>query len=92
MNSFYENERYVFYDQELYIDNLPAKVIMMRTVDVIYMSNSNLEHILPVNELKERYGLLRCKQLFYRFTNTFLNELRNDRILKEYHKETIVKI
>lgn len=86
LNSFYENERYVFYDQELYIDNLPAKVIMMRTVDVIYMSNSNLEHILPVNELKERYGLLRCKQLFYRFTNTFLNELRNDRILKEYHK------
>lgn len=86
LNSFYVNGRYVFYDQELYIDNLPAKVIMMRTIDVIYQSNSNLEHILPAEEVKERYGLLRCKQLFYRFTNTFLNDLRNDRLLKQYHQ------
>ncbi len=87
LNSFYQDGEYIFYDQEMYVENLPAKVIMLRTVDTVYLGNWRLGSILPIEELKERYGLVRCKQLFYKFTGRFLARLRNDRILRSYHKE-----
>ncbi len=86
LNSFYDGEDYIFYDQEMYIENLPAKMILLRTVVAIYMGNQYLERILPAGELRERYGLNRCRQLFSAFTSRFLNRLRNDQILREYHK------
>lgn len=86
LNSFYDGKDYIFYDQELYVENLPAKTILVRTIITIYMGNQYLNHILPAEELRERYGLNRCRQLFNEFTNRFLNRLRNDWILKEYHK------
>lgn len=86
LNSFYDGEDYIFYDQEMYVENLPAKTIMLRTVITIYMGNQYLDSILPAEELRERYGLNRCRQLFNEFTNRFLSRLRNDRILRHYHK------
>lgn len=86
LNSFYDGESYLFYDQEMYMDNLPAKTIMHRTLITIYLGNWQLDRILSLEELRERYGLNRCKQLFGGFTGKFLNELRNDRILRDYHK------
>lgn len=87
LNSFYDGKNYIFYDQELYVENLPAKAIMLRTVDIIYRGNWHLDRIFPMEELKERYGLTACAQLFNRFIGSFLNELRNDRVLRDYHKE-----
>lgn len=86
LNSFYDGEDYIFYDQEIYVENLPAKTILARTIITIYMGNQYLNRILPAEELRERYGLNRCRQLFNRFTNRFLNRLRNDWILEDYHK------
>lgn len=86
LNSFYDGEDYLFYDQETYVENLPAKTIMHRTLITIYLGNWRLNHILPIEKLRERYGLNACRQLFARFTSKFLNELRNDRILRDYHK------
>lgn len=86
LNSFYDGKDYIFYDQEMYVENLPAKTIMLRTIITIYMGNQYLERIFPAEELRERYGLNKCKQLFSGFTSSFLNRLRNDRILRDYHK------
>lgn len=86
LNSFYDGKDFIFYDQEMYIENLPAKTIMLRTVITIYMGDQYLERILPAKELRERYGLERCRELFSAFTSSFLNKLRNNRLLKDYHK------
>lgn len=86
LNSFHDEEGYLFYDQEMYVENLPAGTIMHRTLVAIYMGNWCLNRILPVEELRERYGLKYCKQFLGRFASRFLSELRNDRILKNYHK------
>lgn len=86
LNSFYDGKDFIFYDQEMYIDNLPAKTILLRTVVAIYMGSQYLDRILPAEELRERYGLNRCRQLFSAFTSRFLSRLRNDQILREYHR------
>lgn len=87
LNCFWENGNFLFFDQELYVENLPAKVILLRTIDLIYMGNPQLYQQLPVDDIKEKYGLNECRVLFYRFVGKFLNDLRNDVILKFYHKK-----
>lgn len=87
LNCFWQDGQFVFYDQELYINSLPAKVILLRTIDLIYMGNFQLEKVLSIECVKERYGLSACRELFYSFIRKFLNDLRNDAILKQYHTQ-----
>ena len=86
LNAFYDGEDYLFYDQEMYVENLPAKSILLRTLTTLYLGNWELERILPEERLRERYGLNQCRQLFSGFNSRFLNELRNDRTLRAYHR------
>lgn len=87
LNCFFADEKFLFYDQEAYVENLPAKVILLRTIDLIYTENLCLYEALPMEEVKERYGLIECQDLFYAFVGKFLNELRNDGLLRFYHKQ-----
>ena len=61
LNCFWWEGNFLFYDQECYVENLPAKVIMLRTIDLIYMGNQHLFKVLPEEDVKGRYGLLECQ-------------------------------
>lgn len=87
LNCFWMGETFVFYDQEIYIENLPAKVIMLRTIDLVFSDNWQIQQACSINEVKERYGLRECSELFYKFISKFLDTLRNDEILGMYHKK-----
>ncbi len=87
LNCFWAEGRFLFYDQEMYVENLPAKVIMLRTIDLIYMGCPDLNKLFPEAGLMERYGLSECRVLFYHFVGEFLNGLRNDKLLRFYHKQ-----
>lgn len=86
LNCFYLNGDFIFYDQELYVENLPANVILQRTIDFIYRGNTQIEMILPKYQLQERYHLNVYAELWHRFTGHFLDALRNDTKLSSYHK------
>lgn len=86
LNCFYLDGEFVFYDQELYVENLPAKVILYRTICFIYRGNTMLEHKLPIKQLMERYCLGEYQDLWNQFTRRFLDDLRNDTILSSYYK------
>lgn len=86
LNCFFIDGDFVFYDQELYVENLPAKVILRRTIALIYRGNTLFEKLLPQKQLQDRYGLSEYLELWNKFTRHFLNELRNDTELSQYHK------
>lgn len=85
LNGFVVNGEYVFFDQELYVENLPAKAIMLRNIDLLYHGDTRMEVILPRKELLERYKLDSCIEIYYAHIGHFLNKLRNDDILYSYH-------
>ncbi len=87
LNCFWIDEKFVFYDQEVYVENLPAKVILLRTIDLIFSNAWQIHQAWSINEVKERYGLKECSELFYKFISKFLDNLRNDGILGIYHKQ-----
>ena len=92
LNCFYKEGQFMFYDQEVYVENLPAKVIMTRVIDLIYAGKYELYKELSIDELKDRYVLNECKSLFYDFVTKFLDDLRNDNKLSKYYKQVQPKL
>ena len=86
LNCFYIGGEFVFYDQELYVENMPAKVILYRTVTLIYRGNTQLETLLPMNSLLERSHLEAYRELWNQFVGHFMNGFRNDTKLSSYYK------
>lgn len=86
LNCFFIDGDFVFYDQELYVENLPAKVILHRTIHFIYRNNVQLEKILPMSQVLEKYHMAEYMELWNQFTGCFLTDLRNDAELSGYHK------
>ncbi len=87
LNCFYLEGGFVFYDQELFMENVPAKAILLRTIEFIYKFHDQLDGILPRTELFERYGLSVHLELYQKFIRFFLNVLRDDDGLSDYYKE-----
>lgn len=87
LNCFWLAGDFVFYDQELYVENLPAKVILHRTISLIYWGNTRLEMLLPQKQVRERYHLNEYTDLWNQFAWSFLDKLRNDKMLIGYYEK-----
>lgn len=85
LNCFVVGGEFVFYDQEFCYKNLPAKVMLQRTIDFIYRGNVQMEKILPKKKLEERYRLSVYQKLWYQWESYFLRTLRKESELASYH-------
>lgn len=86
LNCFYGNGKFLFYDQEDYVDNFPAKAILLRTIDIIYMKQSGFEQIYPRDDMLAHFGLKEHAAEWRKFAWKFLEPLRNEKELSSYHK------
>lgn len=86
INCFHVKNKFVFFDQEFYVENLPAATLLLRTIDFIYQGNAQLEKIIPKKHLLERYHLNRYQELFRKFTYVFFQNILNKQELSLYHK------
>ncbi len=87
LNGFLVNDEFVFYDQEIFIRNFPAKAIMLRNIDFLYHGDVQMQKLLPREELLKRYGIEAYQEIFYAHIGYFLTKLRNDDILREYYEK-----
>ncbi|WP_276948642.1 adenylyltransferase/cytidyltransferase family protein [Acetatifactor muris] len=86
LNSFYIDGQFVFYDQEFCQENYPANAIITRMIATFYAGNVELQKLLPMTALFERYGLTKNLELWRRMEWTFLTELRKEKELRRYHE------
>lgn len=93
LNCFYDasisdaKSRFIYYDQEFYIENCPAKAIMYRSVSIIYDgSDKEFERIVPRKETMDRYGLSECEDIWMRMSSRFTETLRNQKELRSYYE------
>lgn len=86
INCFHTEEGFIFFDQEFYIENFPANAIFIRTIDFIYRNNPDLEKIYPREELLKYFNLHEYQRTWRGRGNEFLQKLRNEKELAEYHK------
>jgi len=86
INCFHLESGFVFFDQEFFIENFPANAILIRTIDFIYMNHPDLEKIYPREELLKYFKLYEHQNTWRGKSNAFLEKLRKEKELSEYHK------
>lgn len=93
LNCFYDvsiadsKSRFIYYDQEFYIENCPAKAIMYRSITIIYDgTDRKFERLIPRKEVLERYGLTECEDIWMRMSAHFTETLRNQKALRPYYE------
>lgn len=87
LNSFYQNGTFLFYDQEFCQENYPANAIIFRMIATFYSGNIELQKILPIEALFERYGLTAGLDQWRRMEWEFLARLRKEKELRPYHEK-----
>ena len=93
LNCFYDESvkdsksRFIYYDQEFYWENCPAKAVMYRSITIIYDgTDKEFERIVPRGELFDRYGLSECEDMWQRMSSRFTDVLRNQNPLRPYYE------
>ncbi len=93
LNCFYDESakdsksRFIYYDQEFYLENCPAKAVMYRSITIIYDgTDKEFERIVPRRELFDRYGLSECDDMWQRMSSRFTETLRNQKPLRPYYE------
>lgn len=86
LNSFYVDGEYIFYDQEFYLENCPANVIITRMVRSFYYGNTEMGKILPSSFFFERYGLQAEFKLWVDTETKWFEDLRKKELVP-YHQK-----
>lgn len=87
INCFHTETGFLFFDQELYLENFPANAIFIRTIDLIYRDSPELDRILRYEEVLKYFNLYEHRATWWAASGVFLNKLRNDRELAGYHRQ-----
>lgn len=82
VNCFYNDGKILFYDQEFTKDNCPANYVLFRALRDIYTFSSEINDYIPLDFMKERYGLTSTWELYAEEEERFQTELRQRNI---YH-------
>lgn len=88
INCFYENGKFLFFDQEYVIPNLPLKVIIYRSLVLIYEAYPEFDFQIPITFFYDRYGITECIDDIRRIESEWLLELNVEDIMilhKDYH-------
>lgn len=93
LNCFYDESakdsksRFIYYDQEFYWENCPAKAVMYRSIMIIYDgTDKEFERIVAKGDLLDRYGLSECDDMWQRMSSRFTETLRNQKPLRPYYE------
>ncbi len=87
LNCIYADGEYYFFDQEFCFPNLPASVILLRVINLIYSGGKIYDSILPKKQLLERYNLLENEILFSKFEYCFVRDLKSEENLAVYNQK-----
>lgn len=86
LNCFYNKGSFLFYDQEFYEENYPAKAILFRSLQIIYASDWEMEAIIPQHLLWKRYALEEEIGVWQRYSYETTVKLRHQKVLRRYYE------
>ncbi|NLL38519.1 MAG: hypothetical protein GX254_02875 [Clostridiales bacterium] len=87
VNCFYDHEELVFFDQEFVKENYPAKYVMFRAINDVYMFFPQLEEHVPLSKIKKRYGLTsELWRAFAQEEDRFQDQLRQRETYQHFYK------
>lgn len=65
-NTFYQNEEFLFFDQEWYADGIPIEFLLYRAIQNLYTYYMEIEEKYPKKQLLKKLGLKKYEEIFNR--------------------------
>ncbi|MBO7363712.1 MAG: LicD family protein, partial [Lachnospiraceae bacterium] len=76
-NAFFSDGRFRYYDQVFRVEHCPADYIMYRAVHYTWIHIPEMERLIPLEEMKARFGLARNWDAFEKRETRFVGGPRN---------------
>lgn len=86
LNCFYQNEEFIYFDQEFVRENYPAKYALFRAIHYIYCFTERASEYIPLSYFQERYKMKELWPIFQREENRFLDDVRKREAHKAFYK------
>ena len=77
-NAFYQNNTFLFYDQEWVFEHLPANFVLYRAIKILYATNHILEDHIPLTQWLERYGITPLQQSYDEMEKALFDKIQDD--------------
>ena len=77
LNAFYKDGDFVFFDQEFYMENCPAKAAIYRAIIIPYCGDMEVHRLCPLPIMLERYGLIERLEYWQHYADAFIRSLRD---------------
>ncbi|MDY2759929.1 MAG: adenylyltransferase/cytidyltransferase family protein [Lachnospiraceae bacterium] len=84
LNCFYDNGEFSFFDQEFRVKDMPAKEVMWRAIGCAYGSGTEFQKLIPIEEMRGRYGLKENMNTWSALETEFIGKLRNAPTMEGY--------
>lgn len=78
LNCFYKKEtgEYLFFDQEFVRENYPAGYVLFRAIAISYVFIPGMEECIPLQQMKDEFGLDQVWEYYQKEEALFLDEVR----------------
>ncbi len=77
INCFIKEGKLIFFDQEFKRDNFPANYIMFRALKYTYMFITFANSLVPLQKMKEKFGLTKLWEDYAKEENRFVQDNRD---------------
>ncbi|MGB4661422.1 MAG: LicD family protein, partial [Mobilitalea sp.] len=86
LNCFYGAGQFFFFDQEFVKNNYPAKYILFRAIHYMYGFAPHADSFLPLQKLKDKYGLTELWEILKKEEGDFLTKVRRHNIYTQFYQ------
>lgn len=88
-NIFIVKNEYQIYDQEWFEEFVPLEFILYRSLHNMYFHNKKIQNILPINNLYEKYGIIKYLEIFEALEEKWQSSL-GDQVVIDFYTLTYV--
>lgn len=85
LNSFYQDGKFIFIDQEFCMDVCPLKVLIYRMIATLYSGDASLRKVIPMEDLLKRFDVYDHREEWALIEWKWLGKLWNKDELATYH-------
>ena len=90
-NTFYQNDEFLFFDQEWYADGIPIEFLLYRAIQNMYAYNLEIENKYPKQKVLEKFGLITYIELFQRIEQYIQKDIIDEKMI-EVNKQSLAQL
>lgn len=87
-NIFYEEGKYIIFDQEWYEENIPFEFLIYRAIKNLFIFNKKIAYKINYEDLLEKYNLKRFINIFDCLEKNISERIDDDSIKEFYEQKT----